>query len=336
MNKPLIFFDPYPRTKEMVLTKDFKKKLETICTVKSFFRKRAPDSLVNKILPNVTIIIGQTSMNKERFKIAKKLKAIINVKGNWENNIEYFEAKKRGIPVLTIAPAIAPAVAELCIGFAITLSRNIIHNHNKFIQGKEKYNFQGNKESYNLFNSKVGLIGFGNLGKSLIKLLKPFNCKISAYDPWIKKNEMKKLNVDYSSLDAILKNNNFIFILSGVTKENKSFLNNKKLSLIKKNTSVILISRAEVVDFSSFVNKAQKKHFRAAIDVFPEEPVPIKSNIRKKTNILFSSHLAGGMEFSYKKMRDILLYDIKRILKNEKTRKLQIAVPEKVTLRIDK
>ena len=52
--------------------------------------------------------------------------------------------------------------------------------------------------------------------------------------------------------------------------------------MIKKDASVILISRAEVVDFEAFVELAEKKYFRAAIDVFPEEPVPLDSFFEKK------------------------------------------------------
>ena len=60
---------------------------------------------------------------------------------------------------------------------------------------------------------KVGLIGFGNLAKSLIKLLKPFNCQISSYDPWLTKKDLDKFNVRKTNLNSILKNNQFIFIL---------------------------------------------------------------------------------------------------------------------------
>ena len=336
MVKPLIFFDPYPRTKEMVLSSNLEKKLKKISRLKTYFGKRAPINIVESILPDVEIIVGQTSMDRRRLKLSKKLKAIINVKGNWENNIDYKEAYKKGIYVLSAAPAMAPAVAEACIGHAIALSRNTYVNHRDFILAKEKYGIEGNRNSYNLYDANVGFIGFGNLAKSLIKLLKPFNCKISSYDPWLKKQEFDKFNVRKTHLNSILKNNQFIFILSGVTKDNINFLNRTKLKMIKKDASVILISRAEVVDFEAFVELAEKKYFRAAIDVFPEEPVPLDSFLRKKNNIIFNSHLAGGMYFSYMKIRDMMFDDISRILKNKKPRNLEHAIPDKAKLRIDK
>ena len=88
--------------------------------------------------------------------------------------------------------------------------------------------------------------------------------------------------------------NKFIFILAGVTSENEGFINKEKLELIEKDSSVILVSRAEVLDFEEFINMAEKNNFRAAVDVFPEEPVPKNSSLRKIKNILFSAHRAGA------------------------------------------
>ncbi len=335
-SKPLIFFDPYPRNEEMVFTEKVEEELNKISKLITHFGSKAPNDLVEEFLSDVEIIVGQTDMPKERLDKALKLKAIINVKGNWENNIDYFEAQRRGIYILSVAPAIAPAVAEACIGYAISLSRNTIANYKKFLQGKEKYGIAGNRNAYTLFNSKVGLIGFGNLGKSLLPLLRPFNCQVSVYDPWLSDEYISSLNINPSSLDNLLQENQFIFILTGVTIENEEFLNKKKLQLIQKDSSVILASRAEVVDFISFIELAEKNYFRAAIDVYPEEPVPLDSDIRTKSNILYTSHLAGGLYYSYKKIREMMMDDIRQILKNNPPLRLQRADPKQVALRRDR
>ena len=85
----------------------------------------------------------------------------------------------------------APAVAEACIGYAISLSRNVLGVYKKFLNSEEQYGIKENKFAYTLFNSNVGLIGFGNLAKSLLPLLKPFNCKISVFDPWLSNEYLK-------------------------------------------------------------------------------------------------------------------------------------------------
>ena len=335
-SKPLIIFDPFPRNEEMVFTQDVELELNKISNLITYFGSRAPDKLIEENLSEVEIIVGQTSMPKERLDLATKLKAIINVKGNWEANIDYFEAQRRGIYVLSAAPAMAPAVAEACIGYAVSLARGTIHNYNKFINNEEKYGIAGNVNAYTLFNAKVGFIGFGNLAKSLLKLLQPFNCEVSVYDPWLSDSYLETQGVKPNELNEVLSMNQFIFILAGVTSENEGFINKDKLDLIQNDSSVILVSRAEVLDFDYFVKLAKSNIFRAAADVFPEEPVPFDSPYRKATNILFTSHLAGGLYFSYKNIRDMMMDDIKQILKNYPPTRLQRAEPSQVQLRRDR
>ena len=334
--KPLILFDPFPRTKEMVFTSDVEKELNDMSDLVTHFGKRAPESIVEQSLPDVEIIIGQTDMPKERLNRAPKLKAIINVKANWEPNIDYFEAQRRGIYVLSVAPAMAPAVAEACIGYAIALARGTMQNYKKFLRGSEKYGIAGNTNAYTLFNSSVGFIGFGNLAQSLVPLLKPFNCKISVYDPWLSDRYLETQGVKAVNLDEVLSTNKFLFILTGVTSENESFLNKEKLKLIGNDSSVILVSRAEVVDFDTFIDLAEKKIYRAAVDVFPEEPVPLDSQYRKESNILYTSHVAGALHSSYKNIRDMMMDDIRQILKNHPPTRLQRAEPRQAELRRDR
>jgi phosphoglycerate dehydrogenase-like enzyme len=96
----------------MVFSEKTEKMLRDLGHLVVHFGSRAPGELVEEILPEVQVIIGQTAMPKERLDCAPKLRAILNVKANWEPNIDYAEAHARGIHVLSAAPAMAPAVAE--------------------------------------------------------------------------------------------------------------------------------------------------------------------------------------------------------------------------------
>ena len=103
-----------------------------------------------------------------------------------------------------------------------------------------------------------------------------------------------------------------------------------------RDSSVILVSRAEVLDFEEFINMAEKNNFRAAVDVFPEEPVPSDAFFRKESNILFTSHVAGAMHFSYKNIREMMMDDIRQILKGMPPTRLQRAEPHQAMLRRDR
>ena len=111
MTDNLIFMDPFPRNEAMVYTPGCAAALAKMGRVVAHWGSRAPDDLVEAHLADMTILIGQTAMPKQRLDRAPKLRAILNVKANWEDNVDYAECHARGIQVLSAAPAMAPAFA---------------------------------------------------------------------------------------------------------------------------------------------------------------------------------------------------------------------------------
>lgn len=311
----------------MVYTAKVKRALAPIARVMTYFEGPAPDSLIEKVLPQISILIGQTNLPAARLRRAPKLRAIINVLGNWRGNIDYHTAQKAGIRVLTVAPAIAPAVAEYCLGQAINLGRGLRRADELFRCGQERYGIKGNQKVTSLYGAKVGLIGFGNLGRALVPLLAPFGSQISVYDPWVSARYLSNFAVRQASLEAVLENSRFIFILAGATDTNKGFLDRKTLRLIKQDACVILASRALVVDFRALTALAQEGRFRLAVDVFPAEPVSKDASIRGFDQILFSAHIAGGTRDSYRLMCDMMIDDIRLILSGHPPLHLQQADP---------
>ncbi len=330
--RPLIFLDPHPRTEAMVYTPDAERALAAMGRVVAHFGSRAPDELVEEILPEVAVIVGQPAMPAERIARAPKLRAILNVKANWEPTLDYAAAQARGIHVLSAAPAMAPAVAEACVGLAIALGRRTLDAERAFRAGTEAYGIRGNQDAYSLYDAKVGFIGYGNLGRALAPLLRPFGCRVSAYDPWLSARYLESVGVAAAPLDAVLAESRFLFILAGVTIENEGFLDRSKLALVAEDAAVVLASRAEVVEFDAFCELAQAGRFRAAVDVYPEEPVPAEAGFRAFDRILFTPHYAGGIWDSYARIRDMMLDDIAQILAGHPPLRMQRAEPRQAAI----
>jgi phosphoglycerate dehydrogenase-like enzyme len=332
MFRHLVLIDAAPRSKDMIFTGDAEARLKALADVVEHYDGRMPDAVVDANLARADIIVGQTPMDAKRLARAERLKAIINVKGNWEPVIDYAEAHRRGIQVLSVAPAMAPAVAEMCVGFAIALGRGIVRNDRLFRAGSESYGIRGNGDAVSLYGADVGFIGYGNLGLALRPLLEPFRCHVSVYDPWLTPGYLTTQGCSVASLDDVLAQSRFLFILAGVHAENEGFLDRAKLSRIQPDACVVLASRAEVTEFDTFVELAEAGRFRAAIDVFPVEPVPADSAVRRTKNILLSSHLAGGTRDSYRRISDLLVDEIPHILKGLPARRLQHAEPRLAAL----
>jgi len=326
-DKPLLLFDPFPRSAEMLLSDGAEAELASFSRIVSHFGSRAPDAFIDAHLAQTAILVGQSPMPAARLDAAPNLRAIINVKGNWEPNIDYAGAQARGIHVLSIAPVLARAVAESLLGFAIDLGRGITQAHIAFTEGREKYGIAGNGSAYSLYDAPVGLIGFGNLGRALLPLLQAFTKNVCVYDPWLSDVYLEEQGLRPAPLDAVLANSKYIFVLAGVTSENEGFLDRAKLERIAPDAALILGSRAETVAFDELVQMAEEGRFRAAIDVFPQEPMPQGAVLRRSSKLLLSAHRAGGIPESYARMRRALVDDIRQILRGFPPLLLQRAEP---------
>ncbi len=204
MKKPLIVVDPLPRTLGLICDGPTRARLEGLGQVIAHEEAPMPDELVERYLPDAAIWIGQTRMDEQRLQRAKKLKAIINVETNFTDAIDYEFCFRAGIHVLAPASAFADVVAESALAMAIDLARGITAADRAFRSGREAYGLDGNAGCFQLAGSPVGLIGFGDLARSLHRLIQPFNCPIKVYDPWVPDYVIHRHGCTPASLPEVL------------------------------------------------------------------------------------------------------------------------------------
>ena len=315
MTKPIVISDPYPRTLDLIFTKKKLKELKSKYKIINAPQKNKK-KFYEENIQNALFIMGQPNLDKKLLSKAKKLKAIINVESNFMKNMDYEYCFKKGIHVIATSPVFSKPVAEIALGMTLSLLRNIHIAHSDFVNGKEKYGLESNLNASLLSEKKIGLLGFGDLAKSLYPLLLPFTKDINVYDPWVPKTNIKKLGFKSISLNQMFKKCEVIYVLAAVTTKNKNLIDKKLLNKMKSNSLFILMSRAAVVNFNDLIKRVKKGDIFVAIDVFPKEPVAKNNPIRKVKNILFSAHRAGALETAFYNMGNIVLKDMSLISKN--------------------
>jgi len=315
MTKPIVISDPYPRTLDLIFTKKKLKELKSKYKIINAPQKNKK-KFYEENIQNALFIMGQPNLDKKLLSKAKKLKAIINVESNFMKNMDYEYCFKKGIHVIATSPVFSKPVAEIALGMTLSLLRNIHIAHSDFVNGKEKYGLESNLNASLLSEKKIGLLGFGDLAKSLYPLLLPFTKDINVYDPWVPKTNIKKLGFKSISLNQMFKKCEVIYVLAAVTTKNKNLIDKNLLNKMKSNSLFILMSRAAVVNFNDLIKRVKKGDIFVAIDVFPKEPVAKNNPIRKVKNILFSAHRAGALETAFYNMGNIVLKDMSLISKN--------------------
>ena len=331
MPKLIVISDPFPRTLDLIFTKKKLRELKTKYKVLTV-PKNNSYKFYEKNIHNATFIMGQSNLDKKLLLKAKKLKAIINVESNFMDNIDYDYCFKKRIHVIATSPVFSKPVAEIALGMTLSLLRNIHNAHFDFVKGKEKYGMESNLKASLLSEKKIGLLGFGDLARSLYPLLLPFTKDINVYDPWISKKKIKQFGFNSMSLNQMFKKCEIIYVLAAVTTKNKNLIDKKLLNKMKPNSLFVLMSRAAVVNFKDLIKRVKKGDLLFATDVFPKEPVTKNDPIRKVKNVLFSAHRAGALESAFFNMGNIVLKDMNLISRNLQPKFCKIAQPKTVKL----
>ena len=296
MAQPLILVDPLPRTLDVICDADARRRLEALGRIELSEDRPMPDEVVDRLLPETAILIGQTAMPRARLDRARKLKAIFNVETNFLPNIDYQACQERGIWVLSPTSAFAGVVAESALAMAIDLARGISAADRAFRAGREQYGLAGNDGCFQFTGSPVGIIGFGDLGRALRALLVPFRCPVLVYDPWLPIEILRAHDCRPAGLDELLASSRIVFVFAAPTTENQGFIGKRELGLMQPGSVFLLMSRAAVVDFDELVRVGRSGRIRIGLDVFPEEPVPADHPIRAAGDtMLLSAHRTGGM-----------------------------------------
>jgi phosphoglycerate dehydrogenase-like enzyme len=315
--KPLILIaDPEPRTLDMIFEPDDLRRLHALGEVvvhADGSRLAAAD--LEAALARAKVVIGQVDLPAERLSRMPNLRGVINVEGNFLPNVDYDHCFAHGIHVLVTSPVFATSVAETALGMALDLSREITATHEAFRDGSEKWGLASNAGSFLLTGAKVGIVGLGDLGTALRRMLVPFHCEVRVYDPWQPERRILEQNCIPSGLDELLSASRVVFLFASSTSENQGFIGAREFALMPKGAVLLLMSRAGIVDFPALEEAVRSGHVRAGIDVFPVEPLSADAPLRKLDGVILSSHRSGGMRESFLEIGRLVLADTELLLR---------------------
>ena len=332
MSDPVILFDPHPRMIDQMFSLRDKARLEGLGTVIWHDGSPTPDAVIEKHLPNTMALIGQTPMTRERLDRAPNLRVIFNVESNFLPNVDYNECHHRGIYVLSTSPVFAQPVAEMALGLALAAARRIPQADAAMRTGDESlYGAADSHDSFLLHGKTLGVLGCGNLGRALLPLLRPFSRDLLVHDPWLHPSVLRDLQVEPVGFDEIFTRSKVIFIMTATTSENQGAIGARQFAALQPGSVVVLASRAGVVDFDALLDAAASGHIRAAIDVYPQEPIPAAHRARRTPNTVLQAHRAGNVPEIWTDMGELVADDLEMIFRGLPPQRCQRAMRETVT-----
>lgn len=243
-------------------------------------RKLSPGEVIGLCGNAVGIIAGTESLDASILERLPFLKVISRC-GTGLENVDCKMAHKLGIGVYNTPDGPTLAVSELTVGLILNLLRHVHEMDSSTKRG------EWDKKTGNLlYGKKVGIIGFGRIGKALASLLKAFGCAINYCDPFVagEFSRTKKM-----ALAQILRNSDIISIHAS---SGKTLLGRAEIGMMKKGAWLVNTSRGEVVDERALYSALKNGHLSgAALDVFTKEPY--EGPIAGLKNVILTPHIGS-------------------------------------------
>ena len=246
--------------------------------------------------------IRTAKLPDEIINLGKKLK-IISRHGVGYDNIGLDSSKKNNITIAITATANAVAVAEHVMFMLLNISKrkNMYDNAVK----KGKFNERNNlPKTIELWKKNVLILGFGRIGKALIKRFLGFEMNVFVYDPFINSNEVEKLGgKKIENINESIQIMDVISLHMPLTEKTKNIINYNLLKKMKKNCIIINAARGGMINEIE-LDKALNEDliFGAGLDVFEKEPPEINNPLLNNEKVFLSPHTAAFTEECMKRM----------------------------------
>jgi phosphoglycerate dehydrogenase-like enzyme len=222
---------------------------------------------------------------------APQLRLIVHAAGSVADLVTE-QVYERGIKVCSANSIMAQYVAEGVLAYILAGLRWIPQQASD-MQHHVLWE-QRTLESESLIGAKMGLIGLGTIGRFLLELLKPFHVQIKLYDPYVAPDSLKDYrNVELSSLEDVLTWADILSIHSSLTHETRGMLSADRLRMIKNGALLVNTARGAIVDEQALIDELRQERFRAVLDVYDTEPLPLDSPLRDMKNVILLPHVAG-------------------------------------------
>ena len=254
------------------------------------------EEIKKKIIECDGISIRTAKLPAEVIKGAKNLK-IISRHGVGYDNIDLEAAKEKNITISITATANAVAVAEHVMFMLLNISKRK-DMYDKTVKSGRFNDRNKLPKTIELWNKNILIMGFGRIGKSLIKRCIGFEMNVYVYDPFVSKEEIESLGgKKIEDLKEGVKKMDALTLHMPLNEKTKNIINYDVLKNMKKNCIIINASRGGIINESD-LNKSlnENKIFGAGLDVFDTEPPDNDNPLLKNDKTFLSPHTAAFTE----------------------------------------
>jgi glyoxylate reductase len=273
-------------------------KINAVCEVKMWEQEDIPvprEVLVQEIqeVDGLYCLLTET-IDESLLKHARNLKIISNMAVGY-NNIDVEAASKRSIMITNTPGVLTETTADLTFALIMATARRVVEADGFLRAGNWKTWSPMLLTGQDVYGATLGIIGLGRIGESLSKRAKGFDMNVLYYNRTRKLEAEESLGIEYEDLETLLRQSDFVCVLTPYTLETKNLISKHEMSLMKPSAVLINSARGGIVNEDDLYEALKNGTIWAAgLDVFEQEPVDLKHPLLTLPNVVALPHIGSA------------------------------------------
>lgn len=282
------------------------------------FDRTPIDQIVERSVNSEIILTNKTPLDKATIQKLPNLK-YIGVLATGYNVIDIQAAKEKNIPVCNVPGYSGMSVAQAVFSLLLEITNHVGQHSNEVRQGKwssaPDFCFTSTP-LIELANLTMGIVGYGNIAQSTIKIAQALGMKILVHTRTIPKEKVE--GVSFVSTDELFKKSDVISLHCPLTDQTKHMINKTSLALMKKSAIVINTGRGPLIDEDALAQALNENRiFGAGLDVLSQEPPLANNPLISAKNCVITPHNAWASKAARQRLMDMAIENLKSFLNNK-------------------
>jgi D-3-phosphoglycerate dehydrogenase len=263
-------------------------------------------------------VVHNAALTRRVFESTDALRLVVVTRGGPVNvNVE--AASERRIAVCYAPGRNAPAAAEYAVGLMLAAMRRIPEAHTTLSSGVWRGDLYAYEEcGVELEGSTVGLVGFGAIGRRVARVLAAFGAKVLVHDPFVEAADVEEAGGSVAELDELLERSRVVSLHARLSEDTRGMIGAGEISRMVRGSVLVNTARGGLLDYDALCDALESRHLgAAALDVYPEEPLPEGSRLLGVPRLVLSPHIAGATQETAQRAARIAAEEVGRYARGE-------------------
>lgn len=281
-------------------------------------RERRPPAEIAALVRDADAVIAQFApITAEVIAAMGKAKVIVRY-GVGYDNVDGAAAREAGIPVCNIPDYCIDEVADHTLAFLLALTRQVVPNTLAVREGRWGMATPVASMAA-LRDLTVGIVGFGRIGREVVRRLRAFKARVLVLDPVASSADIAASGAESAaSLDDLLARSDVVSPHCPSNPATKKMFNAAAFARMKPGALFVNVGRGDLADSDALATALESGRLAgAALDVFDPEPIPADHPIRRMPQVILASHIASASPRAVRTLRETAARTALRAIRGE-------------------